>query len=325
MLLSFLILSISLFVVIKSADWFLDAAEKTGKSLHLPEFLMGVILVGFGTSLPEFATSIAAISSGENSITLANVTGSNIANIFLVIGISTIIAGTIKIAKKDIDLDLSFLFIATVLSAFVLIDGQLTRIDGLILFTGFIGYMTYSVLYDPKKAEHTLGFLSFLKALMKKVKLKDNEKNTPKIELKQLLVMFASVIALSIASKYTVDSVLNIVTELDIAVEVISFFALAIGTSLPELVVSIKSIREGKGDLALGNIIGSCIFNILLIGGFASILSTQYIDTSTVYWIVAGLIGSVLLLVVSAKSRQIEMWEGAGFVLVYIALSLKII
>jgi cation:H+ antiporter len=323
MLLQIALLILAIATVVKSADWFLGAAEKIGIALRLPPFILGVILVGFGTSLPELATSIAAVIDGVDTVTIANVTGSNIANILVIIGLSTIILGTIRFDKNLIDLDIPLLLGITILFGVLLVDGGLSRVDGVILLLGFGGYLLYSLGYKEDD-EHHKGLIGLIASLSKKSTEKV-EKQDEKITPKTILTLIGAIALLALASKIAVDSLLRIVEEINIGVDVLSFFALAIGTSLPELTVSIKSLREGKGDIVVGNIIGSCMFNILLIGGVAAVLKPQFIDSTIVGWVIAGMVISVLLITAGSISKRIHIWEGFTYLLLYFAISSYII
>lgn len=318
------LLVIAILAVVKSADWFLGAAEKVGVSLRLPPFVLGVILVGFGTSLPELATSLAAVVDDVNTVTISNIAGSNIANILIIIGISTITLGTIKFTKNLIDLDLPLLVGVTALFGLMIVDGGLEFYDGVILLLGFAGYMVYSVAYKDTEEAHQKGLVTLIAALSKGTKEKV-EKQQNLIGPFTILVLVFSVGLLGFSSKIAVDSLLEIVTQVNIGVSVLSFFALAIGTSLPELVVSFKSLRKGQGDLVVGNIIGSCMFNILLIGGVASVLKPQSVDTTILPWMMAGMAISVLLLLAGSISQRIHIWEGFVYLLIYVTIAIHII
>ena len=322
MILDIIILIAALAGVVKGADWFLGAAEKVGVSLRLPPFILGVLLVGFGTSLPELATSIAAVVDGVETVTIANVAGSNIANILVILGLSTIALGTIRFDKDLIDLDIPLLVGVTALFSLMIVDGDLTRIEGGLLLVGFLGYVLYSLGYR-EDASHHRGLISLISALSKgsKTKVERHQNLTTPMTY---VTLIGSVALLGLASKFAVDSLLDIVAQVDIGVDVLTFFALAIGTSLPELTVSIKALRQGKGDLVVGNVIGSSMFNILLIGGVASTLRTQFVDSSIVGWIVAGLGLSVLLLMAGSISKRIHLWEGLVYVLLYLTVASKI-
>lgn len=317
------LLVVAILAVVKSADWFLGAAEKVGITLRLPPFVLGVILVGFGTSLPELATSMAAVIDGVDTVTIPNVAGSNIANILIIIGISTIALGTIRFDKNLIDLDLPLLVGVTSLFGLLVIDGGLDFTDGIIMLIGFIGYIVYSVAYKENE-EHHRGLMSLIASLSKGSKEKIQKKENLIGPFTIAMLVF-SVALLGISSKIAVDSMLEIVKQVDVGVGVLSFFALAIGTSLPELVVSIKSLKKGQGDIVVGNIIGSCMFNILLIGGTASVLKNQVIDMSILPWMLAGMAISVLLLLAGSISQRIHIWEGFVYLLIYVTIAIHII
>ena len=324
MILSSLILIASIAVVVRAADWFLGAAERVGVRLRLSPFILGVVLVGFGTSLPEFATSMAGVIDGVDTVTIANVAGSNIANILVIIGVSTIILGTIKFEKNLIDLDIPLLLGITSLFAILLADGGLGRVDGVLLLVGFAGYLVYSLGYKEDTAYHK-GLLKLVAALAKspEAAVKTGEKKPLKKGTIPLLLV--SIVLLAVASKFAVDSLLAIVEEVNIVVDVLSFFALAIGTSLPEFTVSVKSLRAGKGDLVAGNIVGSNMFNILLIGGFTSVIRPQTIDQAILPWIIIGMLLSVLLITAGSISKRIHIWEGFVYLLLYLSISSYII
>jgi len=323
MILNILILVVALIGVIKGADWFLGAAEKVGVTLRLPPFVLGVVLVGFGTSLPELATSLAAVNDGVNTVSIANVAGSNIANILLILGVTTIILGTIKFDKNIIDLDIPLLIATTILFSLLVFDGVITRGDGVLLLVGFIGYIVYSLGYREDKEYHK-GLISLVAALSKRTNKKVEESKNIMGPFTVVVLIF-SIVLLGASSKFAVDSLLRIVDEVNIGVGVLSFFALAIGTSLPELAVSIKALSKGQGDLVIGNVIGSSMFNILLISGVTSVISEQTVDPKLVGWFIVGMLLSVTLIMAGSISKRIHIWEGMMYILIYLALASKII
>lgn len=323
MIIDVLLLVAAILGVVKGADWFLGAAEKVGVSLRLPPFILGVILVGFGTSLPELATSIAAVADNVDTVTIANIAGSNIANIFLILGLSTIFLGTIKFDKDLIDLDVPLLVGITSLFLIMISDGQLDRADGAILIVGFVGYIMYSIGYREDKNHHR-GLVQLVAALARGSERKV-EKRQNLMTPFTLLVLIGSVALLGGASKVAVDSLLNIVEQIDIGIGVLTFFALAIGTSLPELTVSTKALRQGKGDLVIGNVVGSCMFNILLIGGIASLLKVQVVDSTILPWMIVGMALSVVLVMAGSISKRIHIWEGLIYILLYAVIATKLL
>jgi len=323
MTLNIVLLIVALLAVVKSADWFLVAAEKVGVTMRLPPFILGVVLVGFGTSLPELATSLAAVSDGISTVTIPNVAGSNIANVLIVLGISTIVLGTIKFEKNLIDLDIPLLVGVTALFSILIIDGSLSRPEGILLLIGFAGYIVYALGYKEDSQYHK-GLVSLVSTLVKRPRTKI-EMHQNLIGRYTILMLVFSVLLLGVASKVAVDSLLGIVEEVNVGVAVLSFFALAIGTSLPELVVSIKALRKGQGDLVVGNVIGSSMFNILLIAGIASTIRTQVVSPELVGWLIVGMSLAVILLMAGSISKRIHMWEGFIYLLIYLAISSNII
>lgn len=323
MILDIVMLVVAIAGVVKGADWFLNSAEKVGVSIGLPPFILGVILVGFGTSLPELSTSIAAVVDGVNDVSIANIAGSNIANIFLILGIATIAMGTIRFDKDLIDLDIPLLLGVTLLFSLLMIDGNLNSFDGITLLIVFFAYILYSLGYKEDSRHHK-GLVALIAALSKGP-AKKVEKKQNLIGPFTILLLIFSVIVLGLSSKIAVDSMLRIVEQVSVGVGVLSFFALAIGTSLPELTVSIKALRAGKGDIVVGNIIGSCMFNMLLIGGVASLLKPQFVEASLLPWMLGGMVVSVLLINTSTISKRIHIWEGFVYILLYVTIATKII
>lgn len=322
MIINIIILLVAIAGVVKGADWFLSSAEKVGVSLRLPPFILGVLLVGFGTSLPELATSIAAITDGVDTVTIANVAGSNIANVLIILGLSTIILGTIKFDKDLIDLDIPLLVGVSALFGLLLVDGGLSRADGAILLLGFVGYVIYSLGYKEDESHHK-GLIALVASLSKGTK-QNVEKSQNLIGPFTVLILIFSVALLGFSSKFAVDSLLNIVEEVNVGIDVLTFFALAIGTSLPELTVSLKALKQNKGDLVIGNVIGSSMFNILLIGGLASAIYPQTINAELLPWVLTGIGISVLLLMAGSISKRIHIWEGLIYLLIYVTLASKI-
>lgn len=321
---SAIILVLALVVVVKAADWFLGSAEKVGVALKLSPFILGMILVGFGTSLPELATSLAAVADGEHNVTLANVIGSNMVNILVAVGIVSFILGTIHFEKNLIDLDLPLLFGSTILFGLLVVDGVLTQGEAGLLLIGFAGYLLYALLHREGKEFHQ-GLISVVKALARPVRRKPEGVAPQKPKLEWILIMLASLALLGVASKFVVDSAIDIANQTGVLVDVVTFFAIAIGTSLPELIVSLRAVQQGNGDIALGNIIGSSIFNILMIGGVAGVITDQFLNPALVFWLLAGLGLSALLLTLSGISKRISAWEGLIFLLIYITIGLKVI
>lgn len=324
-MIAFLWLIAGLLLVSKAADLFLRSAEKIGVALGLSPFILGLILVGFGTSLPELATSLAAVTDGTHNVTLSNIVGSNLVNVLVTVGIVSFILGTISFEKDLIDIDLPLLASTTALFILLAIDGTLSRSEGILLLIGFVAYILYATLYKEGKEFHR-GLVYVVGSLTRFKRGKtETGASIKNVQPSWIIILVGSVVLLAASSKIVVDNALLIAAEIGILVDVVSFFAIAVGTSLPELVVSLRAVRQGKGDIALGNIIGSSVFNILLIGGIAGVIFDQVIDPSVMYWMLGGLGVSVVLITMSGITKRIHAWEGMMFLLVYAAISLKII
>lgn len=325
MLINVLLLVFALYGVIKATDWFLASSETIGVRLRLSPFVLGVLLVGFGTSLPELATSLAAIMQNTDNVAIANIIGSNLANILVIIGIATFFLGTISFDKDLIDLDLPHLLGVTALFAILVVDGGLNLSDGILLLVGFVVYLLYNLTHRENKV-YRRGLVHLVASLVQGSSSGDKIKPAPAANMYYTtIIMVASIVILALSSRLAVEALLGIAHLLNLQIDIVTFVTIALGTSLPELFISFKALRDGKGDVVLGNIIGSCMFNILLVGGVAAVISPQVISGDILLWSVAGLVISATLLVVNGITRQIHMWQGAVFILVYVALISKII
>jgi len=303
-------------------------SERIGLALGLSPFIVGVTIVAIGTSLPELFSSLAASFRGVTEIVVANAIGSNVANILLVIGISAILAKKLTASKSLIDLDAPLLAIATVLVLGVLADKKVVLIESLILVVGYFIYLAYTLVHREDKKEkedkkllpsrldrrnHILSFFSL-----------KNKPEKIKINSKDILFLFLGCLGLFFGAKYLIDSIVELSFILNIATGVISITAVAFGTSLPELVVSAKAALKGKPELALGNIFGSNIFNILLVIGIPGLIHTLILDHQTFVLGLPALGLVTFLFIISVISKRIHMWEGAMYLLLYIFFVIKL-
>jgi cation:H+ antiporter len=288
---------VSLILLVKGSDWLLQTAEKIGLSLGMSPFIVGVTIVAIGTSFPELITSFVAISSGINDFVIANAVGSNIANIFLIGGVSAIVAKRLQVTKDLIDLDLPLIALTTTIFLFLAYDGKITPIESLFLVFTFIIYLSFSLTYRDSDADKII--------------------KRPKVLSGDYLLLIFGIIALSIGSKYLIDSVTVLSQILNIAPGIIAISAVAIGTSLPELIVSIKAAIRRQSEIALGNIFGSNVFNILMVVGLPGLFGTLLIDSKTFAIGLPMLIGATLLFVISGISKRIHIQEGSMFLVLY--------
>jgi cation:H+ antiporter len=321
----------SLFLMIKSADWLVESAEKIGLALKISPFVIGVTIVSIGTSFPEAASSIAAVLKGAEEIVVANVIGSNIANILLIVGLSAIAARTLIIRRSLIDLDAPLLASATALFAFISLDGKIVFGEGIVLSLAFFVYLFYTIfqrkeeVITPELTEVVpgQGRVGLLPSRVER-RRKEVLKEKPSLNFKIFFFLGLGIIGLVIGANYTIESVLNVSDILAISSGLIAITAIALGTSLPELVVSVRAAMKKKYEIALGNIFGSNVFNILLVAGIPALIKPLTITGSAFSVGLPFLIVATLLFIISGISRRIHLWEGAMYLLIYLLFIIKI-
>lgn len=294
---------VSLFVLLKSSDWLIDSSGKIGLKVGLSPFIIGVTIVAFGTSLPELVASFVAVSQGITDVVTGNAIGSNVANILLVVGVAAVIGKNLIVTKNLIDLDLPLLAISTGIFFMVAIDGKVVVIESFILLVTYAFYLLYTLKYKEEN-----------EAVYEKVDITTSD----------IIKLFAGVVGLALGAKFLIDSIVNISDIFNIATGVIAVTAVAIGTSLPELIVSSKAVLQGKAEVALGNIFGSNIFNILVVVGLPGIFSTLSIDTMTFAIGLPILLMSTVLFVISGISKRIHAQEGWLYLILYIVFIAKL-
>lgn len=312
-----IIFIISLAVLVKGADWLLGSSEKIGLAIGLSPFIVGVVIVGLGTSFPEMISSLVATFKGVTEIVPANAIGSNITNILLVVGISAVVGGRLVVTKNLIDLDLPLLAISTALFLGVIWDRQIVFSESILLLVLFVIYLSYIIFHkDHKDEDEILSARSDGRKYIADYRKKVVQR--PKITGKDILFLVVGIIGLIFGAKYLVDSVIKLSEILNIGVGVISLAAIALGTSLPELLVSVKAAWQKKPEVALGNIFGSNIFNILLVVGIPGLFKTLILDEKTFTFGVPVLIVATLLFIISGISRRIHIYEGAMYIVIYV-------
>ncbi len=339
-----IIFIVSLAALVKGADWFLEGAEKIGLSLGLSPFIVGITIVALGTSFPELFTAVIAMIRGVPEMVVANAIGSNIANILLVVGISAVIGGKLIVKKSLIDLDLPLLAAGTVILFIVIfpfgggLEGGevvISQFSSIFLIFAFFVYFTYVLIYDQQRSdekqlketeeEDMENVVSIPSRAERREHLIVKEKDVkPKLKLKDISFFLIGIVFLVAGSNYLVDSVVDISALLMIGVGVVSIIAVAVGTALPELLVSIKAVRENKPEVALGNIFGSNVFNSFLVIGVPGLLGDLVLDEKTYTVGVPFLLFATFLFIVSGISRRIHNYEGMFFILLYVLFVVKI-
>jgi cation:H+ antiporter len=319
------IFSVSLFFLIKGSAWFLNGAERIGVKLGLSSFVIGVLLVGIGTSLPELISSLAAVLNHVNEIVVANAVGSNIANILLVSSVAMIIGRKIIVTKDLIDLELPLFAVSTVLFIFVIYDGNVVLLEALLLLTAYIIYLLYSLFSKEEDAGVTVAD----KSEQIKKKIEDEGKGVSRfvawfISIKDYTYFVLGIILVVVGAKYLISSVVGISAILNVAPGLVSLTAIAFGTSLPELFVSGRAVMSGKPELAIGNILGSNAFNALMVVSIPGLFGTLYIDDKTLSIGVPIMALSALLFIITGISKKLYHWEGIMFLILYVLFIFKL-
>jgi cation:H+ antiporter len=302
--------SVSLVVMILGAEIFLKNAERIGLQLGFSSFVIGVIIVGFGTSLPELTSSLLAVFANAPSIVVANAIGSNIANILLIGGVMAFIGKRMTIDRDLLSAELPFFVISTALFAEVAYDGTISIIESVLLVSTLLVYFFY--LFSD---EYTTGMV--VQSVKEEVQ-HERFHFLRRSAFKPISLLLIGLLGLLLGANYVVESVISLATLLSVSPGILSITAIALGTSLPELVVSIKAISSNNLSLAIGNIFGSNAFNILVAVGIPGLFAELPLDPSTYKIGLPILLVSSFIFLIICLARKLYRWEGIMFLLLYV-------
>jgi cation:H+ antiporter len=301
------IFAVALLVLIKGADIFIDGAKKIGQWFGMSSFAVGILIVGMGTSLPELASSFAAVWSGATEIVIANAVGSNITNILLIVGVLAFFGGPVLIKQDLLKTELPLFFIATVHFIAVLIDGVVDRVEAVLLVATFGAYLWYIMVESKQQV------------------MEDGEV-VPKISWLTFALTVGGLAAVIFGATYVVESTITMATILSVPVGLVAILAIAIGTSLPEFVVTIQSIRRRETEMAIGNIFGSNAFNMLVVVGLPGLFVSALVADVVVMQLGLGiLIAASLIFFVSGLARQLMRWEGLMMLIFFAFFLVKLL
>ncbi len=305
MLLLFLAFVGSLAVLLVSARLFTRAAERIGLALGLSSFMVGVIIVGVGTSLPELITGLFSVSQGVSQIVSGNVLGANVSNLLLILGVSTVfsILRPVYLGEAYIAIDLHFLVGSAFVLGVVMFDGVVGRVEGLFLLAAYGVYVAY---------------------LLKEGSSGQSGGTRPPVAPRDLLVVAMSAVGIYFGAEWTVGSLQGLAGGLGVPTAIVAVTVLALGTTLPELVVSITAARQGKASLAVGNILGSCVFNALVVVGAGAVYGTVRVPPELTGFALPFVVGASLLFYLLVQDRRISSWEGMLFLVMYALFILKV-
>lgn len=297
------ILIVGMFLLIKGADWFVDGASEFARAIHISPLIIGLTLVSIGTSAPEFSVSLTSSINKLNDLSFGNILGSNIFNTFMVIGISAIIMPLFvsnHIQKYDLPILIGIYLLLTLFS-FVISPGVINLWESIIIFSLTFFYIFFLILKSKNEKEE------------------ETETKKPKKWWINLLLIVIGLAGIIGGGNLVVNSSSFLASKFGMSEKLIGLTIVAIGTSLPELVTSIVAAKKGENEIAVGNAIGSCIFNVVLILGCCSIIEPYKVNITNDIVDVAIMISSVVLVFLfSLFNKKIIRWQGIILVSIYI-------
>ena len=287
-----ILLVLGFILLLKGADWFVDGASSIASRFGIPQLIIGLTIVAMGTSLPEAFVSITAALKSNAAITIGNVVGSNILNVGIILGITALIR-PLHIQNSTIKYEMPFMILVTLVLILLGINTTISRLDRMIMWLFFLGYLYYIFKMSKNQMEET--------------------------EIKQTNSLFIplGLVCLMVGSNFAVDAATNIAISLGVSQRFIGLTIVALGTSLPELVTSVTAAKKGNADIAIGNIIGSNIFNILFVVGSSALITPVPFESHFIIdSFVAILIGLVLYLC-TKKTRVLDKKAGILLLVTY--------
>lgn len=297
---------ISLYILIRASAYFTNAAAKIGLAFGIPDFVVGLTIVAIGTSLPELISSIFAVLHNSSEIVIGNVVGSNITNIFLIVGVTAIAAKKLKITYELVHIDLPLLMGTALFLTITVWDGRFSLFEALLCLIGLVVYFLHAMTVGNKengvKTSPKTG--------------KPMEKKS--IRAKTFIVLIISSFFIYLGGRYTVEAVIELSQIINIGKEIIAASAVAFGTSLPELVVSITTARQGKPEIAIGNVLGSNVFNALAVMGIPALIGSLVIPQHIITFALPMMVIASLLFFFMTQDKEISQWEGWLLLIFYV-------
>lgn len=287
-----LLLIFGIVVVLKSADWLTNGAVGLATKLGISQIVIGLTIVAIGTSMPEFFVSIVSAIKETPDLAVGNIVGSNIFNVLLIVGVAATVA-PIAIQRATVRRDIPIAIVASIMLTFMMLDDNISRIDALILFAAFIAFIWITLRNSKNDANE---------------KDASTEKVIP--TWKSVLFIIFGLVGLVLGSNIFVDNASSLAHGWGISDAIIGLTIVAGGTSLPELATSAVAARKGDSGIAIGNVLGSNVFNILMILGLTGIISPMHIQNITYIDMAVMVISMALFWLFSFTKLRVERWEG---------------
>lgn len=293
-----------------ASRFFTKSAEQVGEYFNLSLFVIGVFITGIGTSLPELVSSIIAVTGHHSEIVSGNIIGANLSNIFLIVGLASLLSPRrMELSSRYILIDFHYLIGSAFMLGMLMYDGVITTGESVIMLGTFLLYSIYVIKHGSDDMETPAAAQ------------KQKEKKFPRWAL---VILPASAIAIYFGASYTVMAIEEIAARMHVPSAIISLTALSLGTTLPEIAVNVTAIRQGKSELAIGNVLGSCVFNALAIPGVAGMFGSISVPVELLVFPLPALVVASIFFYLLTLDKKISRWEGGLFIIFYLIFILKV-
>lgn len=336
MAINIVLLVLGVIIVLKGADWLTDGAVNIATRFGVSQMVIGLTIVAMGTSMPEFCVSMVSALKGTPDLAVGNVVGSNTLNTLLIVGCSALVA-PIMVKRSSVKRDIPFAVVASLLMLLFCLDGAIGRVDAAVLFAGFCLFMFVTLKYaktteGPAASVATNGAATATAiseastSQASSSEASSSETSAPKASqasgtsmLKAVVMLVVGLLCLIAGSNMFVDNASFVASSLGVSDAVIGLTIVAGGTSLPELATSMVSAKKGNSDIAIGNVIGSNVFNILMIIGITGLVKPMHIAGITTLDLIMMLASMLLMWFFCRTTYKVKRWEGAVLTIVYLA------
>ena len=341
MAINIVLLVLGVIIVLKGADWLTDGAVNIATRFGVSQMVIGLTIVAMGTSMPEFCVSMVSALKGTPDLAVGNVVGSNTLNTLLIVGCSALVA-PIMVKRSSVKRDIPFAVVASLLMLIFCLDGAIGRVDAAVLFAGFCLFMFVTLKYAKTTEEHAAAVATNGAATATAIseasssqtsaheasssQASDHEASSSEASqasgtsmLKAVVMLVVGLLCLIAGSNMFVDNASFVASSLGVSDAVIGLTIVAGGTSLPELATSMVSAKKGNSDIAIGNVIGSNVFNILMIIGITGLVKPMHIAGITTLDLLMMLASMLLMWFFCRTTYKVKRWEGAVLTIVYLA------
>ena len=351
MAINIVLLVLGVIIVLKGADWLTDGAVNIATRFGVSQMVIGLTIVAMGTSMPEFCVSMVSALKGTPDLAVGNVVGSNTLNTLLIVGCSALVA-PIMVKRSSVKRDIPFAVVASLLMLLFCLDGAIGRVDAAVLFAGFCLFMFVTLKYAKTTEEHAAAVATNGAATATAIseastsqtsalEASSSQASAPKASssqasaheassseasqasgtsmLKAVVMLVVGLLCLIAGSNMFVDNASFVASSLGVSDAVIGLTIVAGGTSLPELATSMVSAKKGNSDIAIGNVIGSNVFNILMIIGITGLVKPMHIAGITTLDLIMMLASMLLMWFFCRTTYKVKRWEGAVLTIVYLA------